>query len=236
MSDQPVAVQEAIDLLDRHYSDFYDMVDVSRKTGHPVPMDTRGWSQILVSVLTGLSGLARKKGADLEDGSDVKAANTWEAIDTPRFNGVIKSGTKSATSDSLSSLDGMPFLFLVMWDQTATKQARCRIWCVRPQEDKEFREMCKAWYEGRINGDISSTNFQLHPPRGRDGNIIRNSYGNLGYPLLFCAVRGEQGYEAKVYDPDVLKSGLCAKGDGSAAAVVLAANDPVDLLAALAES
>lgn len=235
MSEQPKAVQETIKLLDRHYNDFYDMVDVARQTGHPVPMDTRGWSQILVSVLTGLSGLARKKGADLEDGSDVKAANTWEAIDTPRFNGVIKSGTKSATSDSLGSLDGMPYLFLVMWDHTEAKQERCRIWCVRPQEDKEFRDMCKAWYEGRISGEIASTNFQLHPPRGKDGNIIRNSYGNLEYPLLFCAVRGEQGYEARAYDPNVLKAGLCSKGDGSDAVVVLAANDPVDLLAALSE-
>ena len=58
-----------------------------------MPVDLRGWSQIIVSVLTGIKGIARKKGADLEDGSDVKAANTWEAIDTPRFNGVIKAGT-----------------------------------------------------------------------------------------------------------------------------------------------
>jgi hypothetical protein len=116
MSEQPEAVKEAIELLNKHYDDFYDMVEVARKTGHPVPMDTRGWSQILVSVLTGLSGLARKKGADLEDGSDVKAANTWEAIDTPRFNGVIKSGTKFETvACALKATAARPRLF---WRRT----------------------------------------------------------------------------------------------------------------------
>lgn len=74
-------------------------------------MDTRGWSQIVVSVLTGINGIERKKGADLEDGSDVKGANTWEAIDTPRFNGVIKSGTHANYSDSMAYLDNTPFLF-----------------------------------------------------------------------------------------------------------------------------
>lgn len=221
----------AIELLDRHYDDFHAMVEVARRTGHPVPMDTRGWSQILVSVLTGIGGLARKKGADLEDGSDVKGANTWEAIDTPRFNGVIKSGTKSATSDRLESLDSMPYLFLVMWDETAGKQARCRIWCVRPRDDPEFRSMCESWYEARSAGRISSTNFQLHPPRNLDANTIRNSYGNLEYPLLFCAVRRKRGYEIAHYDPGVMASGRCSRGDGTAVARVLSLDvDLGDLL------
>jgi hypothetical protein len=211
MSETLVATAEVIELLNRHYNDFHAMVDVSRRTGHPVPMDTRGWSQILVSVVTGLSGLARKKGADLEDGSDVKAANTWEAIDTPRFNGVIKAGTKSATSDSLSSLDSMPYLFLVLWDITEGAQARCRIWCVRPQYDKEFRKMCSDWYANRVSGRISSTNFQLHPPRGRDTNEIRNTCGNLNYPLLLCAVRGQGGYGIVSHQPQVLTSGVCKR-------------------------
>jgi len=84
-------------------------------------MDTRGWSQVLASILSGIKGLERKKGADLDDGSDVKGANTWKAIDTPRFNGVIKAGTKAATSDKLESLDDMPCLYLVLWDETERK-------------------------------------------------------------------------------------------------------------------
>ena len=61
-------------------------------------------------------GLPGKKGADLVDGSDVKAVNTWEAIDTPRFNGVLKAGTKSASAGKLLSLDVVPYLFFVLWD------------------------------------------------------------------------------------------------------------------------
>ena len=114
MSEQAKArATKSLRLLDEHYDAFYSVVDVARETGHPVPMDTRGWSQIIVSVLTGIKGLERKKGADLVDGSDVKGASTWEAIDTPRFNGVIKAGTQAAYSDSIDSLDMMPFLFFV---------------------------------------------------------------------------------------------------------------------------
>lgn len=217
---------EAIDLLNRHYADFQEMVVVARRTGHPVPMDTRGWSQILVSVLTGIRGLDRKKGADLADGSDVKGANTWEAIDTPRFNGVIKSGTKGTGSDSLASLDAMPHLFFVMWDET-NGQARCRIWCVRPQADEAFRSMCQDWYGAKAGGKIGSNNFQLHPPRGRDDNEIRNTFGNLHYPLLLCAVRRDDRYEVRDFDPNVLTSGVCRPGEGLAVATVLqAAADP----------
>jgi MamI restriction endonuclease len=229
MSETTNTVAETLSLLNLHHEQFYALADAARKTGHPVPMDTRGWSQILVSVLTGLSGLARKKGADLEDGSDVKGANTWEAIDTPRFNGVIKAGTQATTSDTLASLDEMPYLFLVMWDQTASQKARCRIWCVRSQEDPEFRAMCEAWYQARASGTIRSANFQLHPPRGLDANSIRNTFGNLHYPLLFCAIRGDAGYDLEHYDPDVLRTGLCTHGDPSDAAEVLVEDGVSDL-------
>lgn len=179
------SAKRVLSLLDHHYEAFYAALDLARETQHPVPVDSRGWSQIIVSVLTGLKGLARKKGADLEDGSDVKAANTWEAIDTPRFNGCIKAGTQAAHSGKLESLDAMPFLFFVLWDIKSTGEHRCRIWCVRPQDDKVFRSMCKKWYDRVAHGDIVSTNFQLHPPRGLDTNEIRNTCGNLIYPLLF---------------------------------------------------
>lgn len=201
---------KTLKLLDEHYDAFYSVVDVARETGHPVLMDTRGWSQIIVSVLTGIKGLERKKGADLDDGSDVKGANTWEAIDTPRFNGVIKAGTQAAHSDSIDSLDIMPFLFFVLWDKNSIGQCRCRIWVVRTQVDAEFRGMCERWYENRVAGVIRSNNFQLHPPRGRDTDVFRNTCGNLSYPLLFSAVRGDGGYQVVVHDPEKLRSGLCA--------------------------
>lgn len=204
-------VAKSLRLLNEHYDAFYSVVEVARETGHPVPMDTRGWSQILVSVLTGIKGLERKKGADLDDGSDVKGANTWEAIDTPRFNGVIKAGTQAASSDSIESLDQMPFLYFVLWDKSSIGQSRCRIWVVRTQADTEFRRMCENWYKDRISGVIRSNNFQLHPPRGKDTNVFRNTYGNLLYPLLFCAVRDDTGYQVVSHDPTQLLSGVCTK-------------------------
>jgi hypothetical protein len=85
---------EVIELLTLHRQSFYDAAKIAETTAHPVPTDTRSWSQILVSLLTGIKGMARKNGADLADGSDVKAANLWLAIDTPRFNGCVKSGRR----------------------------------------------------------------------------------------------------------------------------------------------
>ena len=193
----PKPNEEALLLLDAHFESFYHAVPFARKTGHPVPSDTRGWSQILASVLTGIDGLERKKGADLSDGSDVKAANTWEAIDTPRFNGVLKAGRKVNDINSISSLDDMPNLYLVLWDTTLRKTARCRIWVVNCRKDKVFRKMCIDWYAKRESGEIVSSNFQLHPPRGKDSDVIRNTCGNLVYPLYFHAERKLSGSNNK---------------------------------------
>jgi hypothetical protein len=162
-------------------------------------------------VLTGLKGLARKKGPDFSDGSDVKAANAWEAIDVPRFNGVVKAGTKAATAGKLQSLDKVPYLFLVLWDHApVTNRPRCRIWCVRPQSDKAFRTMCKKWYDQVANGEIKSNNFQLHPPIGKDSNVSTNKCGNLSYPLLMCAEYIDDGFVSVQYEPEVMKSGECS--------------------------
>lgn len=174
-------------------------------------MDTRAWSQILVSILTDVPGLGRKKGADLADGSDVKAANTWESIDKVRFNGVLKAGTQAAVSGSMASLDKMPHLFFVLWDQPADREAhRCRVWAVRTRHDVHFREMSKKWFEKNKAGEVGD-NFQLHPPLGKDSNRFANRCGNLLYPLLFCAekVMGEKSYKLVKYDEDVLKNGAC---------------------------
>ena len=205
-------IREALDLLDIHYQSFHEVVPYARRTGHPVPSDTRSWSQILVSTLSGIRGLGRRKGADLLDGSDVKGANTWEAIDTPRFNGVIKAGTLARTSGRLASLDSMPHLYLVLWDETTRGTKRCRIWVVRPQHDQTFRAMCEEWYSKRADGEIKSDNFQLHPPRGEDTNVIRNTCGNLSYPLYFCAERTlSSGYELLQFQPQALTTGECSE-------------------------
>jgi hypothetical protein len=100
---------------------FEGVLRYAEKYGHPHPTDTRGWSQILVSALTGIMGLKQKKGTDLEDGSDVKGANTWAAIHTPRFNGVLKAGMKGVSAGTLASLDSMPS-FLCLWDHSQSRR------------------------------------------------------------------------------------------------------------------
>jgi len=118
---QQTRSDETLNLLQIHYEAYAKIKPYADKYEHPHPTDTRGWSQILVSALTGIKGYARKKGPDLEDGSDVKAANCWDAIDTPRFNGCIKAGTQSTTANSLSSLNSVPYLFFVIIPISTTR-------------------------------------------------------------------------------------------------------------------
>lgn len=203
-------MKDVLDILKLHHEAFFMAKAYADKTAQPTPEDSRAWSQIIVSLLTGISGLGRKKGPDLIDGSDVKAANTWGAIDTPRFNGVIKAGTKSATSDKLESLDNMPYLFFVLWDnEPASGNERIRIWVVRTKKDRLFRQVCEQWYDLKVSGEIISNNFQLHPPRNKNENVFRNTCGNLNYPLLFNAIWNGNHYDVLSYNPDVLKNGEC---------------------------
>lgn len=206
---------ETLQLLQLHYDAYTEIKPYADKYAHPHPTDTRGWSQIIVSALTGIQGYSRKKGPDLEDGSDVKGANCWDAIDTPRFNGCIKAGTHASTADSLSSLDSMPYLFFVMWDMTEkTGHKRCRIWVVRTQHDVEFRKIAGAWYHQREEGIIKSNNFQLHPPRNLDRNVFRNNCGHLKYPLLFEARIDNGLFSCTTYNEVVMTRGACITSEG----------------------
>lgn len=208
-------IAETLKLLQIHYDAYSKIKPYADKYQHPHPTDTRGWSQIIVSALTGIRGYARKKGPDLEDGSDVKAANCWDAIDTPRFNGCIKSGTQASHANSMSSLDNQPYLFFVMWDTSEiSKQKRCRVWVVRTPHDTEFRRIATDWYQQRAEGVIRSDNFQLHPPRNLDRNVFRNNCGHLDYPLLFEARLKNGAYETTVFDGNILTSGNCTVSDG----------------------
>lgn len=203
---------KVLQFLKLHHDSFFEAKPYADETGHTTPSDTKSWSQILASLLSGVTGLERKKGADLSDGSDVKGANTWDAIDTPRFNGVIKAGTKSDKAGKLEYLDDLPYLYFVLWDnEPENKKERCRVWVVRTKEDEVFRAMCSKWYEQRDQGIIKSDNFQLHPPRGKDSNIFTNTCGNLSYPLLFTAVWNDEEYELKIFDKNVLENGQCVQ-------------------------
>ena len=207
-------LQDILKFLNMHHRFFFTAKKYADKTAQPTPEDSRAWSQILISLLTGVKGLGRQKGPDFFDGSDVKAANTWGAIDTPRFNGCIKSGTLSSVSDSMDSLDQMPHLYFVLWDnEPETKKERTRIWAVNTQTDPLFREVCKLWYQKRKNGEITSNNFQLHPPRNRNSNIFTNTCGNLSYPLVMDARWNGKTYEIVCFDEEAIENGQCKEID-----------------------
>lgn len=206
-----VDMNKALDLLRVHRRTFFAARDYADGTGHTVPSDTKSWSQILVSYLTGIPGLQRKKGRDLQDGSDVKAANAWDAIDVPRFNGVLPAGRKAGYND-ITALDDMPYLFFVLWDWYKGKlgSERCRVWVVRPGTDKKFRHVANSWYRARRKGAIKSDNFQLHPPIGDENDVVTNECGDLRLPLLFRADWVGGKYQIRTHNPDVLNIGRCS--------------------------
>lgn len=200
----------AIEVLNTHHIHFFEGQEFASRTAQPTPEDSRAWSQILISTLTGIPGLARQKGSDLADGSDVKAANAWFSIDTVRFNGVIKAGTKSSLAGSMAYLDQMPYLFFVLWDYNpVNKSERARVWAVRPQYDDLFRDVADNWYTQLANGTIISNNFQLHPPVNRNNDIFTNRCGDLEYPLLLMAEWNGNEYDILSFNPDALLDGKC---------------------------
>lgn len=201
---------DALEILKVHHIHFFEAQKYTARTKQPTPEDSRAWSQILISALTGIPGRARQKGSDLSDGSDVKSANAWFSIDCVRFNGVIKAGTHSSLAGSMDYLDQVPYLFFVLWDNNPKNNAeRARVWVVRPQYDNFFREVAQKWYYELSTGNIRSNNFQLHPPVNRNCDTFTNSYGNLNYPLMLCAEWNGKGYIPKYYEPNVLRNGYC---------------------------
>jgi len=200
----------ALNILNIHHIHFFESKKYADITEQPVPEDSRAWSQVLVSTITGIKGLGRRKGSDLIDGSDVKSANAWCSIDTVRFNSVIKAGTQSELSGSMHYLDQMPFLFFVLWDhEPNVRNERCRIWVVRPQHDTLFRRIANNWYTQLATRQIQSNNFQLHPPIDTNNDVFRNNCGNFSYPLLLNAGWDGTKYIVQFYNPDILQKGLC---------------------------
>ena len=205
-------IQEIINFLNMHHHFFFAAKVYADQTAQPTPEDSRAWSQVLISLLTGVNGLGRQKGPDLLDGSDVKAANTWGAIDTPRFNGCIKAGTLSSVSDSMDSLDQMPHLYFVLWDnEPISGRERTRIWAVNTQTDPLFRTVCESWYRLRREGVIKSSNFQLHPPRNKNSNVFTNNCGNLNYPLVLDAQWNGETYEIIYFGENSIENGRCSE-------------------------
>lgn len=207
----PINLVDVLSVLNTHHVHFFEGLAYAEATAQPVPEDSRAWSQILISTLTSIPGLARQKGPDLRDGSDVKSANAWYSIDTVRFNGVIKAGTQSHLAGSMAYLDQMPFLFFVMWDHNpVNRRERARVWVVRPQYDVLFRRMAQRWYDQRSRGIIRSDNFQLHPPVNQNSDVFTNNCGSLAYPLLLEAEWNGHEYQVAKYAPNTLHYGECS--------------------------
>lgn len=78
-------------------------------------------------------------------------------------------------------------------------------------KNKVFRDICSLWYANRRTGKISSNNFQLHPPRNLNSNLIRNTCGNFEMPLLFEARRIDNSFSCVYYDPSVILKGQCKR-------------------------
>ena len=176
-------------------------------------------SQHLVSLISGIPGNGnRGKGDDLADGSEVKSASCVDAVDAPRWNNV-NCGAKLPVEIE-TKFDEMPYLFFVLLDTTVKGGdiLRCRIWCVRPSEDKEFMNVMMGWSqendEQHAKGETLKTNLQLHPPRWEKGdeNITTNTMGNLKLPLVYESVQldipGILVMQTNFFDETVLDSGL----------------------------
>jgi hypothetical protein len=53
--------RKVLAFLKLHHDAFFDVKPYADETDHPTPSDSRAWSQILVSMLTGIKGWHVKK-------------------------------------------------------------------------------------------------------------------------------------------------------------------------------
>lgn len=170
--------------------------DVTNQTAQP---DAGYIAQHLVSVFSGIPGtLMRGKGDDLDDGSEVKTASEISGVDQPRWNHTISSEEK------LEEWFNQPNVYYVLIDRNDNTLIRVRIWCVKPSEDPDYRELFKRWNsEG-----YSSSNLQMHPPIGKTTNEVRKDVGNIMLPLAFEMIIQEDEIEIQTAELDPGKSKL----------------------------
>jgi hypothetical protein len=154
-------------------------------TGQSAQVDSGYIAQHLVSLVTGIPGHERRrgKGLDLADKSEVKTANNVDGVDKQRWN------IQFTSEETMDGLLKHPFIFMVLFDfvvrdSEPTGELRARIWGITPSTDTAFREAFGRW---RTN-DRKSRNYQLHPPIGRDDDIVTNDSGNLRMPKMFEAI------------------------------------------------
>lgn len=157
-------------------------------TNQTAQLDSGYLAQQLVSVLSGVSGSGwRGKGDDLADGSEIKAANTIQATDTPRWNHSLK------TDDNVRDHLAKPAIFYVLLDTLIRDDDapfRCRVWKVVPQTDMPYRQLVNNWKASRTG---SRYNMQIQPPRWSDTNRAKCLGIEIELPLYFHAQQKDMG-------------------------------------------
>lgn len=148
-------------------------------------------AQQLTSILTGIPGTGmRGRGDDLSDGSEVKAANTVQATDTPRWNHSLDRKPKRT---KINELLARPSVFYVLFDTKERDEDapfRCRIWRVNPSTDKGYQKLVKNW---AANRGKSTYNMQIQPPRWSVSNEAACLGTHIELPLFFHAEQKELG-------------------------------------------
>ncbi len=90
-----------------------------------------------------------------------------------------------------------------------TKNCESGFGGVVPSTDSDFQEAFSTWRKSARK----STNYQLHPPIGRDDDIATNDSGNLRLPKMFEAVTRKGKFLVNVLSTSPARSStLVSKG------------------------
>jgi MamI restriction endonuclease len=184
--------QEQRALLEELIADFFVgqrqvLLKWSALTGQSAQIDTGYIAQHMASVTLAEPGQGFKgKGVDLADGSEVKSAALLSGVDRPRWNhnmGTLASDRQRAARSIAPMWQGYleaPRVFYVLFDRFPTEPAKLRVraWCVQPRVDAGWRDLFNRYVEQRT---ASQYNLQLHPPIGRDDDLVVNTLGNLDF-------------------------------------------------------
>lgn len=169
-------------------------------TKQPSQIDTGYISQYLVSLITSIyGGLMRGKGTDLDDGSEIKAANFLDSLDkkgavAPRWN---------LSSNNLKTMEAFltfPAIYFVSMDLNSEGNFRTRVWKLDPSKHVLFRKRYLEWMKklGKIKLEDPGRpgiNFQLFPPRNKTNeDFARHGNGRVnGFTPIKIKLENVQG-------------------------------------------
>lgn len=73
-----------------------------------------------------------------------------------------------------------PCIFYVLFDRSPREPDRLRVraWCIEPERDTGWRDLFERFIAAR---SAAQYNLQLHPPIGRDDDLVVNTLGNLDF-------------------------------------------------------